>query len=75
VEFVPFPQPSVQRGAKPSVFIKCPETGKDISTGIQLTSGDLSKLPNIRRYTQCPHCRRLHGWMPNEAYPKQVGVH
>jgi hypothetical protein len=75
VEFIPFPQASVEHGIKPSVFIKCPDTGRDISTGIQLMCGDMSKLSNIRRFTKCPHCRRLHGWTPNEAHPKQIGAH
>jgi hypothetical protein len=75
VEFIPFPQASAEHGIKPSVFIKCPDPGKDIPTGIQLTCADMSKLSNIRRFTRCPHCRRLHGGMPNEAHPKQIGAH
>jgi PilZ domain len=74
VEFVPFPEAFVEHDITHSVFIKCPNTGKDISTGIQLTCGDISKLSNIRRFTKCRHCQRLHGWTPNEAHPRQIGA-
>ena len=74
VEFVPFPQATAEHETRHSVFIKCPNTGKDISTGIQLTCDDLSKLSNIRRFTKCRHCQRLHGWSPHEANPRQTGA-
>jgi PilZ domain len=75
VEFIPFPQASDDHAVKPSIFITCPDTGREISTGIQLTCGDISKLSNIRRFTKCPHCRCLHGWTPKEAHPRRIGAH
>ena len=51
-----------------SVVIKCPKSGKEISTGIRLTTaGDLSKLSEVRRFTQCPNCKIVHGWTPKQA--------
>src|SRR5215470_10441645 len=50
------------------VTIRCPRTGRDISTGIRVTGPDeLAKLSPVRRMTQCPHCKLAHGWVPAEA--------
>jgi hypothetical protein len=50
------------------VTIRCPRTGRDISTGIRITGADeLARLSPVRRMTQCPHCKLAHGWMPAEA--------
>jgi hypothetical protein len=68
VEFLPASH--VLAGSKPrrSVLIKCPRTGRDISTGIRLTAGDdLRKLSDVRRFAQCPCCKVVHGWMVSEA--------
>jgi PilZ domain len=50
------------------VTIRCPRTGRDISTGIRIAGADeLAKLSPVRRMTQCPHCKLAHGWLPSEA--------
>jgi hypothetical protein len=74
VEFVSVPQEpvvpheSIESRRKCPVVIKCPRTGRGLPTGILLTTAeDLSKLPNVRRFTQCPSCKAVHGWMPSEA--------
>jgi hypothetical protein len=69
VEFLSAPQALADSKAKRSVLIKCPKTGRDISTGILLTSaGDLNKmLSNVRRFTRCPFCKVVHGWMPSDT--------
>jgi hypothetical protein len=71
VEFVSAPQAPVESGATRPVLIKCPRTGKNISTGIRLTTADdFSTLSDVRRLTQCPHCKLVHGWTPSEAFLK-----
>jgi hypothetical protein len=69
VEFLSAPQDPADERAKCSVLIKCPRTGKNISTGIQLTvAGDFSRLlSGVRRFTRCPHCNVVHGWVPSDA--------
>jgi hypothetical protein len=68
VEFLSAPQALADGKAKRSIIIKCPKTGRIISTGIRLTvADDLSKLSNVRRFTQCPSCKVVHGWMPSDA--------
>jgi hypothetical protein len=50
------------------VMIKCPRTRRSISTGIRAHDTDeLGKLPNVRRFAQCPYCEVVHGWSVSEA--------
>jgi len=50
------------------VVIKCPRTGRDIPTGLRARDAwDLAKLPEVRRFTQCPHCKLAHGWSVPDA--------
>jgi hypothetical protein len=68
VEFLPAPQTPADGEAKRSVLIRCPNTGKSIPTGIRLTvADDLGKLSRARRFTQCPVCKVVHGWLPSDA--------
>jgi hypothetical protein len=73
VEFMSAPQATADSKYKRSVLIKCPKTGRDIFTGIRLTTADdLNKLPAVRRFTQCPSCKVVHGWTPNEALLMEI---
>jgi hypothetical protein len=68
VEFLKMPQEATETAAKRVVLITCPNTGRPIPTGIWLTApGDLEKLSNARRLTQCPHCKIVHGWTPADG--------
>jgi PilZ domain len=68
VELLSAPKALADNFASRSVLIKCPKTGRNISTGIRLTAADdLSKLSEVRRFTQCPSCKVVHGWTPNDA--------
>jgi PilZ domain len=68
VEFLAAPQAPADEAARRSVVIQCPKTAKSIPTGIRLTSAaDLDKLSPVRRFTQCAHCKAVHGWLPADA--------
>jgi len=68
VEFLAAPQAPAEEAERRSVLIKCPSTGKNIPTGIRLTcADDLNKITLVRRFTQCPHCKAVHGWVPSDA--------
>jgi hypothetical protein len=72
VEFLAVPQasPEAEPKSKPkhSVLIRCPKTGRNISTGVRLTAADdLAKLSRARRFTQCPCCKAVHSWLPGDA--------
>lgn len=75
VEFLTTPQEAGEPEAKRLVLIKCPKTGKHIPTGIELTAaGDLNKILKVRRFTQCPICKLVHGWVPTDATLREVSM-
>jgi hypothetical protein len=68
VEFLAARRASTGAEPKQSVLIRCPKTGRNISTGVRLTaSDDLAKLSRARRFTQCPCCKVVHSWLPSDA--------
>jgi hypothetical protein len=68
VEFLSAPQAPSEDAAKRVVIIQCPNTLKNVPTGIRLTTpNDLEKLSPVRRFTQCPYCKVVHGWLPADA--------
>jgi hypothetical protein len=40
------------------VLIKCPVTGREFSTGLQISANDAPTLPDALSQARCPHCRR-----------------
>lgn len=48
-------------------MIKCLNTGKLISTGIETDEESFRRLPDVLSRTYCPHCRVEHTWWKNEA--------
>ena len=49
------------------LVIKCPNTGRDVATGIQVDSATFARMPNEVTETRCPHCRTKHSWRPRDA--------
>jgi hypothetical protein len=49
------------------LVIKCPNTGRELSTGIQVDSSTFARMPNEVMETRCPHCRTKHSWRPRDA--------
>lgn len=50
------------------LVVKCPATGNDIPTGIEMTrdafkAADLSPQP-----VRCPHCQKDHTWYKSDAF-------
>jgi len=50
------------------LMIKCPRTGKDVSTGILTDSDSYQKIPDTLVYTRCPHCGLEHAWWHKDAW-------
>jgi hypothetical protein len=53
------------------IMIKCPATGRGISTGIEVWATD--QLPIVTASTVCPACGRVHQWTKNEAWLANEG--
>jgi hypothetical protein len=51
------------------LLIKCPHTGRPISTGIEVYSAEtLAKLPDVLSHIKCPECGLEHAWWTREAW-------
>ena len=45
------------------LLVKCPATGKEFSTGLQLEKASLSSMPRNHEFrTLCPYCKIAHTW-------------
>jgi hypothetical protein len=51
-----------------SVMIRCPSTGRAVSTAIEMEPSDFHRLPNLRARMLCPACGQEHGWMTGSAW-------
>jgi hypothetical protein len=50
------------------LLIRCPHTGRAISTGIELDSAEtLARLPDVLSRLKCPQCDLEHAWWTREA--------
>lgn len=52
----------------PVLKVLCPNKKRPFSTGVDIRVEEKASLPNIRKFSQCPHCQMAHGWTPEEAF-------
>jgi hypothetical protein len=50
------------------VMVKCPNTGRELSTGIEMDAATFKRLPDIRSQLMCPICKVDHVWSTREAW-------
>ena len=50
------------------LMIRCPNTGRAISTGRHIESRFFSSTPVFFSSTYCPHCRARHEWFVKDAW-------
>jgi hypothetical protein len=50
------------------IMIRCPETGSEISTGIECEDEDFRSLPFVITQTTCPSCGHEHNWSKADAW-------
>jgi hypothetical protein len=50
-----------------TLIIKCPVTGKSISTGVQIDAKGFAQMPNLVAYAHCADCMTDHAWRPLDA--------
>jgi predicted RNA-binding Zn-ribbon protein involved in translation (DUF1610 family) len=62
-----------------SVMIKCPSTGRAVSTAIEIEPSVFHRLPNMSARMLCPACGKEHVWMTASAWltgePRLVEPH
>ena len=50
------------------VMIRCPNTGREFSTGIEMDAATFEQLSDTRSQLMCPVCRVNHYWSTREAW-------
>lgn len=50
------------------VMIKCPTTGRDIPTGLEMDQRRFTSLPVFFSRSYCPFCRTYHEWFAKQAW-------
>ena len=51
-----------------SVMIKCPTTGRSVSTAIETEPNVFRKLPKMTAHMICPACGQEHLWITSSAW-------
>ena len=51
-----------------SVMIRCPNTGRAVSTAIETEPAVFRKLPKVSSKMLCPACRQEHDWTIGSAW-------
>ena len=51
-----------------TVMIRCPNTGKAISTGMHIDRTAFGSMPVFFSRTFCPSCRTTHEWFARSAW-------
>jgi hypothetical protein len=54
------------------LLIKCPHTGRPISTGLELDPDTFAALPDVLSYMMCPECGLTHAWWTREAWLEEA---
>ena len=49
------------------LMLKCPQTGRESSTGIHFEEDSFKRLPDTVTKAACPHCGQLHRWWTRDA--------
>jgi hypothetical protein len=49
------------------VMIRCPRTGSEVSTGLEMDQATWNALPVVRSKMHCPACRAEHMWSKTYA--------
>ena len=51
-----------------AVMIRCPRTGRAVSTAIETEQAVFSRLPEVAGRMRCPECGDEHVWSASEAW-------
>ena len=50
------------------VMVRCPTTGRELSTGVEMDAATFEQLPDIHSLIKCPVCGLDHTWSIWEAW-------
>ena len=60
--------PSPEDGIKGDIFIRCPNTGQPVPTGLHTGTVVFDTLPKIDMRMHCPACQKYHWWDCTRAW-------
>ena len=49
------------------VMVRCPTTGEELSTGVEMDAATFERLPDVHSQMKCAICGLDHEWSPREA--------
>jgi len=55
-----------------AVMIRCPRTGRAVSTAIETEPAVFSRLPQVAGRMLCPDCGQEHTWSASEAWLEEA---
>jgi hypothetical protein len=50
------------------VMVRCPATGRELSTGVEMDAATFERLPDIRSRIKCSVCNLDHDWSTRDAW-------
>jgi hypothetical protein len=53
------------------VMIRCPKTGRELSTGMETDRASFNRTPVFFGRTFCPTCRTHHEWFAKDAWVRE----
>ena len=51
-----------------AIMIRCPQTGREIATGIEMDTSEFQRAPVFFSRVRCPVCDRVHEWFAKDAW-------
>jgi endogenous inhibitor of DNA gyrase (YacG/DUF329 family) len=51
-----------------TIWIVCPKSGKDVSTGIETDAVSFAALPGWTLTLTCPACGKIHPWADMQGH-------
>ncbi len=55
------------------VLIKCPNTDKEVYTGLNMSWSELDSVELGEQVFRCPRCRETHTWEKEDAWLREDG--
>jgi hypothetical protein len=54
-----------------TIYTSCPNTGRDISTGVEIEPECFADLPDVITRVHCPHCGERHNWSKYNVFLRE----
>lgn len=62
-----YPETAQRGSAMGTIILRCPITGREYASGIEIDEASFLRLPDIKMKSRCPHCGTDHTWSLRDA--------